>query len=74
MNHAFSGGTGIGLLIASDERLFTALKYLAASYFCYIAWYSLRAKKPETICDESQASSNLTDDIPSPKKHSLLAF
>ncbi|MFQ3277809.1 MAG: threonine/homoserine/homoserine lactone efflux protein [Colwellia sp.] len=38
---------GIGLLIASDERLFTALKYIAASYFCYIAWYCLRAQKPD---------------------------
>jgi threonine/homoserine/homoserine lactone efflux protein len=38
---------GIGLLIASDERLFTALKYIAASYFCYIAWHCLKAKKPE---------------------------
>lgn len=38
---------GIGLLIASDERLFTALKYIAASYFCYIAWHCLTAKKPE---------------------------
>lgn len=37
---------GIGLIIASDERLFTGLKYIAASYFCYIAWHSLRAKKP----------------------------
>ena len=45
---------GIGLIIASDERLFTALKYLAASYFCYIAWHGLRAKKPvHGLADES---------------------
>lgn len=37
---------GVGLIIASDEGLFTALKYIAASYFCYIAWYGLQAKKP----------------------------
>lgn len=65
---------GIGLLIASDERLFTALKYLAASYFCYIAWHSLRAKKPETISDESQVLSNPTDKIPSPKKAFFTGF
>lgn len=65
---------GIGLLIASDERLFTALKYLAASYFCYIAWHSLRAKKPETISDESQATNNPTDEIPSPKKAFFTGF
>lgn len=65
---------GIGLIIASDERLFTALKYLAASYFCYIAWHSLRAKKPEVISDESQVSSCLTDDIPSPKKAFFTGF
>jgi len=65
---------GIGLLIASDERLFTALKYLAASYFCYIAWHSLRAKKPENINDQSQASSNLPDEFPSPKKAFFTGF
>lgn len=46
---------GIGLLIASDERLFTALKYIAASYFCYIAWHGLRAKQPNNKI-ESRAS------------------
>jgi threonine/homoserine/homoserine lactone efflux protein len=47
---------GIGLLIASDERLFTALKYIAASYFCYIAWHCLRAKKP--VNENEQENSN----------------
>ncbi|MCI2284535.1 LysE family translocator [Colwellia sp. MSW7] len=47
---------GVGLIIASDERLFTALKYIAASYFCYIAWHGLRAKKPTTV-DEFQNTS-----------------
>lgn len=51
---------GIGLLIASDERLFTALKYIAASYFCYIAWHCLRAKKPEQAL--LAVESNDTDD------------
>ena len=47
---------GIGLLIASDERLFTGLKYLAASYFCYIAWHGLRAKKPTSkLMDENSS-------------------
>ncbi|PKG81664.1 lysine transporter LysE [Colwellia sp. 75C3] len=50
---------GIGLLIASDERLFTALKYIAASYFCYIAWHCLRAKKPDEVL--SAADSHDTD-------------
>jgi threonine/homoserine/homoserine lactone efflux protein len=65
---------GIGILISSDERLFTALKYLAASYFCYIAWHSLSAKKPEIISDESGVSSSWTDDIPSPKKAFFTGF
>lgn len=43
---------GIGLIIASDERLFTALKYIAASYFFFIAWHGLRAKQP--CIDNSQ--------------------
>jgi len=50
---------GIGLLIASDERLFTALKYIAASYFCYIAWHCIRATKPDN--ELSAEKSNDTD-------------
>jgi len=65
---------GIGLLIASDERLFTALKYLAAAYFCYIAWHSLRAKKPEMITEDSQVSSELIGDMPSLKKSFFTGF
>jgi len=38
---------GIGILIASNEYLFALLKYIAAAYFCYIAWHGLQAKKPE---------------------------
>lgn len=49
---------GIGLIIASDERLFTALKYIAASYFCYIAWHGLRAKKPGKNGNELRAANN----------------
>jgi len=49
---------GIGLIIASDERLFTALKYIAASYFCYIAWHGLRSKKPDNTSDELLITSN----------------
>jgi threonine/homoserine/homoserine lactone efflux protein len=37
---------GIGFLIASDPRLFSLLKYIAAAYFCYVAWHCLRANKP----------------------------
>ena len=51
---------GIGLLIASDERLFTVLKYIAASYFCYIAWHCLRAKNPEN--EKSKPNSQESDD------------
>lgn len=65
---------GIGLLIASDERLFTALKYLAAGYFCYIAWHSLRAKKPENIIEDSQVSNQQTSDNPSLKKAFFTGF
>ncbi|MBU2892975.1 LysE family translocator [Colwellia sp. D2M02] len=45
---------GIGLLIASDERLFTALKYIAAAYFCYIAWHCIRAEKPAEVMQEDK--------------------
>tara|TARA_R110001592_G_scaffold7740_2_gene42839 strand:- start:6825 stop:7517 length:693 start_codon:yes stop_codon:yes gene_type:complete len=49
---------GIGLIIASDERLFTALKYIAASYFCYVAWHGLRAKKPKDSRNELRVTSS----------------
>ncbi len=56
---------GIGLLIASDERLFTALKYIAASYFCYIAWHCIRAEKPvkQSVTPDiaNQESENLVE-------------
>ena len=35
---------GIGILIASNEQLFNLLKYIAATYFLYIAWHGLNAK------------------------------
>ncbi len=67
---------GIGLLIASDERLFTALKYLAASYFCYIAWHGLRAKKTEYHhnSDKFKLSSGEDQKVPSPKKAFFIGF
>lgn len=68
---------GIGLLIASDERLFTGLKYLAASYFCYIAWHGLRAKKPadnNNNSDEFKESSGEAPKVPSPKKAFFTGF
>ncbi len=67
---------GIGLLIASDERLLNALKYLAAAYFCYIAWHGLRAKKPDSIVSVDN-ETNLTGksaDLPSVKKAFLTGF
>ena len=76
---------GIGLIIASDERLFTALKYIAASYFCYIAWHGLRAKKPADNptapqvdhSNENKASSELArvnNEYPSMKKAFFTGF
>ncbi len=67
---------GIGLIIASDERLFTALKYIAASYFCYIAWHGLRAKKPDTNSSEFRVSNNedKTKLTPSAKKAFFTGF
>lgn len=66
---------GIGLIIASDERLFTGLKYIAASYFCYIAWHSLRAKKPSnTNGDLGIVASEEARDYPSIKKAFFTGF
>jgi threonine/homoserine/homoserine lactone efflux protein len=77
---------GIGILIASDERLFTALKYIAASYFCYIAWHSLRVKKPSAdfiknkvqhdnkTSTTNEVDSQTSDAMPSPRKAFLTGF
>ena len=66
---------GIGLIIASDERLFTGLKYIAASYFCYIAWHSLRAKKPDnTNGDLGIVNGEQASDYPSIKKAFFTGF
>lgn len=66
---------GIGLIIASDERLFTGLKYIAASYFCYLAWHSLRAKKPDnTQGDLGVIGGELASDYPSIKKAFFTGF
>jgi threonine/homoserine/homoserine lactone efflux protein len=57
---------GVGIIIASDGRLFSALKYIAASYFCYIAWHGLRAKKPQgTLDDKGLPSKDHNNSIPS---------
>jgi threonine/homoserine/homoserine lactone efflux protein len=67
---------GIGLIIASDERLFTALKYIAASYFCYVAWHGLRAKKPESSQKESLSlnTEDKASQMPSAKKAFFTGF
>jgi threonine/homoserine/homoserine lactone efflux protein len=67
---------GIGLIIASDERLFTALKYIAAGYFCYVAWHGLRAKKPEGCQNESIPieTEDKKNQIPSAKKAFFTGF
>ncbi|NQY65731.1 MAG: LysE family translocator [Alteromonadaceae bacterium] len=46
MVHVTYSLIGVGLIIAKNEILFNLLKYIAAAYFCYIAWHGLRAKKP----------------------------
>jgi len=65
---------GIGLIIASDERLFTALKYIAASYFCYIAWHGLRAKKPENNNGNDKDLSDKNIQTPSIKRAFFTGF
>lgn len=63
---------GIGVLVASDERLYTLLKYIAASYFLYIAWHGLRAKKP--IPQNQGVEQQLATEQPSYKKAYLTGF
>ncbi|MGL1956744.1 MAG: LysE family transporter [Colwellia sp.] len=65
---------GIGLLIASDERLFLALKYLAASYFCYIAWHGIRAKKPDACLSDGDLSNGSVADESLPHQKAPSAY
>jgi len=67
---------GIGLVIASDERLFTALKYIAACYFFYIAWHCLNAKKPDntSLIRNDITKENTQTYTPSLKKAFINGF
>lgn len=62
---------GIGLIIASDARLFALLKYIAASYFCYLAWHGLKAKAQPVDCGIDHAS---TEQLPSQRKAFITGF
>jgi len=62
---------GIGVIIASNDMLFTLLKFIAAAYFCYIAWHSIGAKKPEQVSDIAIDSMK---ELPSTKKAFLTGF
>jgi len=62
---------GIGILIASSPYLFTILKFIAAAYFCYIAWHGLRAKAPSEIEIDLTVKA---DDHPSDKKSFITGF
>jgi len=62
------------VIIASDERLFTALKYIAASYFCYIAWHGLRAKKPLNTVNDVNVSMLSDEKKPSAKNAFFTGF
>lgn len=88
MLHVTYSLVGIGLLIASDERLFLGLKYIAAAYFCCVAWHGLRAKKPmksdagdleiasteSKEADEVEAVSHQSQDSHQKQQTSLKAF
>lgn len=68
--HVIYSLIGIGLLIASDERLFTVLKYIAASYFCYIAWQCFQVKKPtDEALAKNKASTPAVSQSPDSKSN-----
>ncbi|QOL27321.1 LysE family transporter [Thalassotalea sp. LPB0316] len=67
--HVLYSLVGIGLVIAKTPSLLTGLKYVAASYFLYIAWHGLRAKPPErAINSDQQVKAELEQSAPSPFK------
>lgn len=82
--HVIYSLVGIGLLIASDERLFTLLKYIAASYFVYVAWHCFYVHKVEEVVTASSVTPNenraservnpIQGEIPSIKKAFLTGF
>jgi len=62
---------GIGILIVSSTYLFILLKFIAAAYFCYLAWHGLRAKAP---VEQQLELTVKTDDHPSDKKSFITGF
>lgn len=63
---------GLGVLIASSPAIFAMLKYIAAAYFCYIAWHGLRAKAPEKAGD--MEPDGPAEEVPTAKKAFLTGF
>lgn len=61
--HVIYSLVGIGIIIAKTPSLLSALKYIAAAYFLYIAWHGLRAKPPQTsqINDQDSESAVISD-------------
>lgn len=66
MVHVTYSLVGIGILIASNEHLFSLLKYVAASYFAYVAWHSLRAKKPQDLKEQSSQNIAIEEHLKPP--------
>lgn len=73
--HVIYSLVGIGLIIANTPELLTALKYIAAAYFLYIAWHGLRAKPPEANKHDDKGSVGRNDNaIPSDGKAFVTGF
>ena len=67
---------GIGLLIASEPRLFTLLKYVAAAYLVYIAWHGLTAQPVQSIDQQTNGELNSEPKtiVPSNKRAFVTGF
>ena len=73
--HVIYSLVGIGLIIANTPELLTALKYIAAAYFLYIAWHGLRAKPPEANKHDDKESVGTNDNAtPSDGKAFVTGF
>ena len=74
--HVIYSLVGIGLIIATTPSLLSALKYIAAAYFLYIAWHGLRAKPSEIIDQKKNEVKRFAIDgkTPSNKKAFTTGF
>lgn len=61
--------TGLGVIIASSELVFSVIKWVGAAYLIYLGWKALRSSQEDFNQDDIQATT--TDGAEAPAKKGL---